>query len=296
MRIELKPENSGYILPSEPTIMEVTPEMASDWLSFRNHPKNRPTSPAVTAKYQGMMEKGQWRQATPEGLIFDTEGYIISGQHRLKAQANAGLTLRWWVFPDESRDIFEVVDQGYKRTAAHLLRVPYATSLASGARILVALADNDRHSIPRYNKIPTTETVEMFHKYPELTWYGKELFAAYMGSGVPVGPHAAVLAQASRTQYRDSIPAWLDKVAKGVDLGTNSPALKLRNKFSQTGVTVRRGVSGTLTTYALITKAWNSFAEGRDMPVLRFAYSDPIPEVVDYPRTLIGTDNTPQEG
>lgn len=40
----LEPSGSKFRLPSEPTIMAVTPDMASDWLSYRNHPKNRPLS------------------------------------------------------------------------------------------------------------------------------------------------------------------------------------------------------------------------------------------------------------
>ena len=131
----LTPSGSTFRLPSEPCVMVVTPDMASDWLSYRNHPKNRPLSKSVAGKYQADMESGRWT-LTPEGLIFDTDGWIISGQHRLKAVANSGLEIEFWIFPDQSRDIFDVVDQGYKRTAAHVLHMPHAVSIANGARHL----------------------------------------------------------------------------------------------------------------------------------------------------------------
>jgi hypothetical protein len=130
----LEPSGSAFRLPPQPMVMDVTPDMASDWLSYRNHPKNRPLSKSVAGKYQADMESGRWA-LTPEGLIFDTDGYIISGQHRLKAVANSGKTIEFWVFPGESRDIFDVVDQGYKRTAAHVLRVPHAVSIANASHI-----------------------------------------------------------------------------------------------------------------------------------------------------------------
>src|SRR5207248_4448968 len=96
---ELAPADDPFPLPSKPQLLEVTPEMASSWLSYRSgHPKLRNLSKDVTARYQSMMESGRtkpgpvlFREATPEGYIFDTEGYIISAQHRLKAQANANV-------------------------------------------------------------------------------------------------------------------------------------------------------------------------------------------------------------
>ena len=78
VRDELTPAGSRFRLPSAAQIVTVTPEMASDWLSYRNHPKNRPLSKSVSARYQADMESGRWAEATPEGYIFDTDGWIIS--------------------------------------------------------------------------------------------------------------------------------------------------------------------------------------------------------------------------
>jgi hypothetical protein len=287
----MTPENSAYRLPSVAQKMVVTPEMASDWLSFRNHPLNRPLSSGITEKYQRLMKDGSFRQGTPEGYIFDTEGKIISGQHRLKAQANGNYTLEMWIFPDEPRDIFDVVDQGYKRTAAHLLRTKYATSLASGARILKALDDIDRFGMPRYNRLTTTEVVQTFREWPELEWYGAELFAAYHGGGIPMGPHSAILAQLARTDARDRIPEWLDQIAEGTGLNSTDPAWRLRKRFMVDGVTVRRGSSAQVMNYSLITKAVNAFVEGESMTVLRHAINEPIPDVSGYPRSLLRKDS-----
>jgi hypothetical protein len=283
----LVPANSKYRLPSEPQKLIVTPEMASDWLSYRNHPKNRPLSAARASRYQALMNEGLFRAGTPEGYIFDTDGYIISAQHRLKAQANGNHTLEMWIFPNEPREIFEYVDQGYSRTAAHLMRVKYATHLASGARILAALGDNDRYGVPRYSRISNQEVLETFHGWPELEWYASELHEAARLGGAPMGPHAAVLAQAARTPYRNKIENWLEQVTTGANIDQTDPAWHLRRKFLVTGVNVKRGAAAVAVNYALLAKAWNGFALGEDMNVLRFAYSDPLPEVVDHPRTAI---------
>lgn len=287
---ELVPANDPYPLPSTSQILGVTPEMASSWLSFRNHPKNRKLSKSVSGRYQADMEAGRWMQATPEGLIFDTQGWIISAQHRLKALANTSpeaLTrlyghpwLDLMMFVNQPREIFEVVDAGYKRTAAHLLPdVPYANTLGNAARHLAALSDGDRWGMPRFGRITTPEVVTTFHEWPELTWYPKDLYRIQVAHGIPLGPHAAVLAQAERTEFRVLIPDWIKGVQTGANLSDKDSRLHLHRRF-RGGIpsgSHRRDV-----VYALIVKAWNAWAKGEDINVLRHMHTEPLPKVAGF--------------
>ncbi|MGW2513629.1 hypothetical protein ACWC0A_30395 [Streptomyces scopuliridis] len=230
----------------------------------------------MSAKYQKDMEAGRWREETPEGYIFDTDGWTISGQHRMKAQANANVTLRMWVFPNEPRSIFEVVDQGYKRTAAHLLRVPYATSMGTAARHLAALADGDRWGMPRFPKITTPEIVQTFHDWPELTWHIRDIHGASLEAGVPIGAHAAVMAQALRSPHAGEVETWLHQVRSGENLTSGNPALHLRRRFHG-GLPTGKGKRDAA--YALIVKAWNAYALGEDMTILRHMSTEVLPKV-----------------
>ncbi|MFJ2650901.1 hypothetical protein ACIO1C_29800 [Streptomyces sp. NPDC087420] len=279
VRDELVPENSRFHLPSVPSIITVTPDMASDWVSYRNHPLNRPLSAAVTAKYQADMTGGRFREATPEGYIFDTTGRIISGQHRMKAQANGNVTLRMWIFPGEPRDIFEVVDQGYKRTAAHVLRVPYATSLAAASRHLAALTDNDPWGMPRFPKITTPEIVATFHAWPELTRFGASGHACWREAGIPAGPHLAALAQATRTEYAPDISTWIEGVHTGAGLEAGDPRLLLRRRF-HVGLASDKGRRDHA--YALVVKAWNAHVQGESLNVLSWRSTERLPRVIGF--------------
>lgn len=277
MTMPLEPSGSKYRLPSEPMVIEVTPDMASDWLSYRNHPKNRPLSKSVAGKYQADMESGRWA-LTPEGLIFDTEGYIVSAQHRLKAVANSGKSFRFWIFPDQPRDIFDVVDQGYKRTAGHVLRVPYASNVAAAARHLAALADGDRHGMPRFPRITTPEVVETYRAWPEIAWYPTEAFTVYGTTSIPIAPHLAVLAQAARTTAIGRIQPWLEGLHTGANLAPGDPRLVLRTRF-HTGIQIIGGGNRRDLAYALITKAWNAYAQDRDLTALRWMRTEVLPKV-----------------
>lgn len=285
---ELVPANDPHALPRKSGVFPVTSEMASSWLSYRNHPKNRPLSPSVSARYQADMEAGRWREATPEGLIFDTDGYGISFQHRMRALSNADPVklaknygnpyLRFWVFVDEPREIFDHIDQGFRRTAAHLIREKYASQIAAGARHLAALADGDRWGMPRYNRITTPETIETYHRWPELAWYLTEVTASNYEAGIASAPHLAVMAQAARTEHRGKIPAWLEGVRTGYNLPPGDPRAHLRSRFRNGFVTTGQGVKRD-SMYAVIVKAWNAYVTDTPMTILMHKVTEPMPVV-----------------
>ncbi|MFF6988384.1 hypothetical protein [Streptomyces sp. NPDC010273] len=267
------PADDPYPLPSEPQILGVTQEMASSWLSYRSgHPKLRHMSKDVAGRYQQLIETGRFREATPEGLIFDTEGYGISFQHRMKALANASTAklvehygrpwLEFWIFPNQSRDIGPYLDQGFRRTAAHIMvGTPHAAGVAAGAKYLAALADGDRYGLPRFNRIMVPEVVDTVAMWPELDRYVQDASVIWKATSITLGPHLAVLAQAARTDHALMIPAWLEGLRTGAHLGESDPRLLLREKFHGGFVSLGK-VTKRDHVYAVITKAWNAYVTG----------------------------------
>ncbi|MFF4020020.1 hypothetical protein [Streptomyces sp. NPDC001843] len=291
----LVPADDPYPLPSEPQILEVTQEMASSWVSYRgNHPKLRPLSKNVAAGYQELMETGEFCEGTPEGMIFDTEGYGISFQHRAKALANADPAalikhygrpyLKFWIFPNQSRDIAPYLDQGYRRTSAHMLvGKPYAKDVGTGARYLAALADGSRYGMPRYNRIKVPEIVKTARVWPELEWYPAEAYAVWKATKIPAGALLAVAAQAGRTQHKEKIHDWLEGLRRGSNLPDGDPRLLLRERFNggfvSLGKMPRRDQQ-----YGQIVKAWNAYATGSELTAygLRVRADELFPQVAGF--------------
>lgn len=272
--------------------MEVTPEMASDWLSFRNPTRenpntsrrNRAMSPKVTAKYQRDMETGLWK-LTRQGLSFDTEGWILDGQHRLKSLANSNLPfLLFWVYPDEPRDTFGAYDQNYKRSAAHVLGTSNASTSAAAARWLAALKDRNRWTAPRYGAITIPEIISTFQAWPELERHSRSVLNVRNATFITPAPHLAILAQAERTEYAHMIPDWIDGLVRGNLPNEDDPRLRLRNRFL-TQHHLMGGGKNRDTVYALIAKSWNTWAEGKDMTVLRHTVNEPLPHIIGYGTT-----------
>lgn len=279
---EFTPAFSRYRLPSVPQVMSVTADMAADWMDYRNDPRNRPLSKTVVARYEHDMRSGLWL-STPQGYSFDTDGYMIDGQHRARAQSSSGITLDMWVFPDQLREAFGVFDSGYKRAPGHMLPGPNAGQTAVVLRYLCSLADQDRWTLARFSRVTTPEILGANREWPEGSWYNLQTATAYRGAKIPMGAHGAILAMASRTEYKDKINDWLLGTMSGANLPEGDPRLTLRRKFQTvalTGAVYPRGKRNS--EYAWITKAWNAFATGAEVRNLRFQETEGLPTVVGF--------------
>lgn len=288
----LSPDDSAYPLPSGAQVVGVTPEMASDWLTSRRWPHNRRISPAITAKYLKDMREGRWK-VTRQGIIFDTEGYLIDGQHRLRAIANLPAEearkhyghpwVDLWIYPDEPTDTFDAYDQNFRRIAAHLIDEPNAVALAAGARFLASVADLDPWSFPRFGRLTTSEILATKAAWPELSRYAPEINGLRFRTNIPTPPHLAVIAQASRTTYGtpEKISSWFEGLRTGANMGMGDPRLKLRDRF----LNDHRGLSAAQfrpLTYSMIVKSWNAFAQDQEVPVLVWRSNERIPRVVGF--------------
>src|SRR5947209_3204436 len=214
---------SRFALPSQPQIMTVTHEMAGDWLDNRSRPGTDHQRKLLRTKvelYTQEMNAGRWR-TTPQGLIFDTEGWMFNGQHRLQALRNSVRDeLEFWVFPNEAADLFALVDTGAIRQARQLYTGKYASVVTSAPRYL------GEGRIGQYISTMTAAGVlEEVAAWPELVTHAPAVQAMQQKLHIPGAAHLAILAQAERTEHRESIPTWVNGVLYGTDLSAGDPRL-----------------------------------------------------------------------
>jgi hypothetical protein len=279
------PRDSKHRLPSGPQVMTVTPEMAGDWLDHRNTSlKNRNISRLTVANYADTMKRGEWR-LTPQALAFDTDGWLLDGQHRLAAVAFAKVSVDFWIFPEEPRDTFALYDVGRKRSASHLLHVPNRMAIASAVRYL-GVADGvlAPRSVNQALGQPTVaQTLDLVRAY------GLDLeLAARVATGLvktahtPPSPMAAVLYQALNSEHKDKFDDFIHGVATGENLKLGDPRLRLRNGFLAPPFNRAPLVRTQSMPYALIVKAWNHYVRGTQLHLLVWKESEPVPKVAGY--------------
>ena len=122
----------------------ITPPLAQDYL--KTSTGNRPISKVTVNTYADIMKKGDWMlNGVP--IIFDINGHLIDGHHRLLAVIKAGIPIRFDVARGASAEAFTTYDCGRHRNVAQLLAIKGANNynlIASTIRANARLISNGR--------------------------------------------------------------------------------------------------------------------------------------------------------
>ncbi|MFE5858554.1 hypothetical protein ACFQ61_35720 [Streptomyces sp. NPDC056500] len=269
-------------MPIGPKYMTITPRMAELWLDYCNPQSNRVLSDTIYERYAKAMSDGAWR-TTHQGIAFDKEGMLLDGQHRLMAVKASGVSVEMLVIPLCDAETFDVLDSGHRRQAAQLLKIPHRVVVAAAARIIgqmykmwdpVTLFDGFYDT-----KAATSDILKAVAAWPELTTMAPIAAAAYRASGINQPTHLVVLAQAARTEHSGKIDDWASGLISGANMDQKDPRLVLRNRFFRDRVVLGTS-SGRRASYNLITKSWNSWAQGNLMGTLKSLDGEGIIPVV----------------
>lgn len=119
------------------TVETVTPEKARAILdSCRN--RNRPISKKLVAKLAREMQDGKWME-NGESIVFNDNGDLLDGQHRLSAICLSGVPCRMVVAKGVDHEAFRTIDRGKKRSPRDdlfILGYKNANNLASACNYL----------------------------------------------------------------------------------------------------------------------------------------------------------------
>lgn len=99
-------------------VARVTPGLAAEWLQANK--RNRPLSKSHVDHMEDVMLSGDMTM-NGEPLIFDSNGDLMNGQHRLHACLRSGVCFDALVVRNVSPDAFDTLDGGRKRTIADVL-------------------------------------------------------------------------------------------------------------------------------------------------------------------------------
>lgn len=110
-------------------IEAITPELAAQYLEL-NGSKQRNMSLVKVDRLAVEMTAGTYR-ATGECIIWDWDGSLQNGQHRLAAVVKSGTTQTFSVCYNADPEDFKVIDQHTPRSSANLLEIMYKTKFAA---------------------------------------------------------------------------------------------------------------------------------------------------------------------
>lgn len=246
--------------------MTVTPQQAEEWLSKNTH--NRPQKPTLAIAYGIDMEQGRWKY-NHAAIIFDRNGTLVDGQHRLNACILSGSSFDTDVVFGADPEIQSTIDIGAVRTSgdsAHLNGIKNA-NIACAIAYLVLIHRN--HGIEKMNNPANKPT--------------KTMVLAEVMSNPTIAESAAKATTWSRKvcsprvlgfchyvfsqQNKGRAELFFDEVVNGVNLSRTNPAYCLREKLNEQA----RGKARLPTTHLifLFFKAWSYYRAGRPMKLLK---------------------------
>ena len=127
----------------ELTVEKVTPKKATEYLKNNvSNPRGKSSlSKKVVKQYAEDMSAGLW-QLNGEAIMFDEDGFLKNGQHRLAAIILSGKTIDMCVIRGVPNDV-DIYDVGWKRTISQMVNsgsevgFECNTTIAAAASIIV---------------------------------------------------------------------------------------------------------------------------------------------------------------
>lgn len=144
-------------------VVNISPEMARKWLE--NNCVNRTISHGRVEMYARDMSAGKWL-LNGEPIVFNKDGNLVNGQHRLSAVIRCGLTVKMLVIKGVENSDGAIYDRGRSRSTSDTLAMNgvdkyIATRNVTGMFRLLLCAKKVNYS-------PTdTEIQEYIEKYSE---------------------------------------------------------------------------------------------------------------------------------
>jgi hypothetical protein len=266
-------------------IERVTPRTAESWL--KKNTRNRSLRETRVFGLVGVLQRDEWR-LTGDCVVFDTEGALLNGQHRLTAIVESGVAADLVVLRGVEPEAQDVMDRGLPRSLADTLKMRGHKSwfgLASALNWTFRLdyierTGNVHYSVP--GERPTTpQALKVLEDNPDLPTYVKDALPVVRMLKLRNGLTAALYHRFALIDPNDA-DAFMDRLCSGLELTATSPIHHLRKMLVLDANATARMPDYRVA--AVTCKAWNAWREGKPVQSLAWKYGGTQKEAFPVPR------------
>ena len=246
----------------------ISPAQAKEFLE--RNPHNRPLSEFTVRRYADDMQNDRWNSSNGETIKVSLNGDLVDGQHRMAALIRANRPVAMLVVRGIDPIAFKTIDAGKTRNLKDTLSL-------EGYKKVDILASAGRMSYNyiagvTYNYSPTPSTTEEFIRaYPYLGELAKKL-GNHSHNRFPKSALTAVLFLANDNRQLDSeLKTFIEGLMYGQGLWKGDARLTLREWMNNQQITKtgrRVGVRTNLV-FSAIARAWNAFASGKELSMIK---------------------------
>jgi hypothetical protein len=255
-------------------LFTIGPEMAVTILAERN-PHNRKLSAALVRKLSAALRRGEWR-VNGETVVFDREGNLKNGQHRLTACVETGIALETWVVFGVDPACFSTMDRGKNRDTADDLSIGHEKNTHTLAATLAMVWREENGGAWRIDLHPSSDQLQdVLRRHPGIrdaaNWVAAKSIVKLLTPRI--GGYCfyrfAALDPAEAVRF-------FDDLRLGIGLEGGDPVLLLRNRLIENKTAKTRLKMDEV--IALVTKAWNIRRSGRRVRNLSWRGTGPTAE------------------
>lgn len=253
-------------------IENIGPAKAVKYMSM-NH-RNRSLSERDITKYAREMSAGNWFM-NGETIIFDEDGNLINGQHRLSAIIRSGVTIRVVVVRGVKKAAFATMDQGKRRSASDVLSSMGEANYSQLAALAKAIRHYMAGAMKAYTLSPTAhEVIEALEKHPQLRDWSSR--AQELGRIMAFGKLLATAIYCIWLDDEEEAMRIHHAMLRGSGLDEGNPLLALRNNLIATkNASVRmRDEHAVL----MIAQCLKNFREGKRQSRVASPHGTDIPK------------------
>lgn len=252
---------------------KITPDVATKYLEMNVH--NRPIHQRQVEFLAEEIKQDRWKM-NGSTIVFNKEGTLIDGQHRLWAVITSGLPIKILVCRGAEEGSFATIDTGIARTAGDVLGIAgekNPAKLAAAARFLMVYQTKFQYD---RKKIANSKVIEVVKANPGLEdsveFIRRAKGAKMVSSAVASGLHYLM-------SKKDKVLAddLFTGIAGGFQADAGETFLALREKL----ITCATASSYTKphTIAIFVIKAWNAKRDGKHIRVFRYVVGEEVPKI-----------------
>jgi hypothetical protein len=263
---------TGEMLSAE--VLKVTPTLAQRWLATMPPGSNRNVSKLFVDKYSREMASGNW-ELNGKALIFNRDGHLIDGQHRLLAIIASGTTIMSLVVQCATNAGY--VDERPRSAGAEakIRGAKRGNAMMACCRWMWRYMRQELNpGGPIWGSSASfTELWDLYLQNPDIA-HSVGITGAKSLSGAPHATLAFVHFMGSRTSL-DKADQFITDLASGANLADGSPALALirapKTLDGNRSSALRDKIA------AMTAKAWIAYESGRQIKLCKVGPSERFP-------------------
>lgn len=268
---------NGKVAKPVAKVQVITPKQAEQILSEQNI-NNRSLRESRVTHLAGNIQRQEWR-LTGDCIVFDLDGVLLNGQHRLTACVAADEPIEVVVLRNVPRANQDVMDDTLSRRLGDALELRGETDvhrLGAGinwyARLVYAEITGALHYANNAMRPSIPQLLELYRENPGLKDALVDSRPVNKALRLRSGPLIAVWYRLSNVD-KEHTQVFFDSLRTGANLDEESPILALRRYSENERDRGRRKANPDFMWAAVTLKAWNYWREGRSVQVLRYTYS-----------------------